>query len=140
MTNQPYPCLWFNGQAKEAAEHYCSVFKNSRLLSENPFAVVFELNGTKFMNLNGGPEYKFTPANSYIISCQTQSEIDYYWDKLGKEGEYGKCGWLTDKFGVSWQIVPEILGQLMSNPEKAPKVMYAFMQMSKFNIETLTNI
>jgi len=140
MTNQPYPCLWFNGQAKEAAEHYCSVFKNSRLLSENPFAVVFELNGAKFMNLNGGPEYKFTPANSYIISCQTQSEIDYYWDKLGKEGEYGKCGWLTDKFGVSWQIVPEILGQLMSNPEKAPKVMYAFMQMSKFNIETLTNI
>ena len=140
MTNQPYPCLWFNGQAKEAAEHYCSVFKNSRLLSENPFAVVFELNGSKFMNLNGGPEYKFTPANSYIISCQTQSEIDYYWDKLGKEGEYGKCGWLTDKFGVSWQIVPEILGQLMSNPEKAPKVMYAFMQMSKFNIETLTNI
>ena len=140
MTNQPYPCLWFNGQAKEAAEHYCSIFKNSRLLSENPFAVVFELNGTKFMNLNGGPEYKFTPANSYIISCQTQSEIDYYWDKLGKEGEYGKCGWLTDKFGVSWQIVPEILGQLMSNPEKAPKVMYAFMQMSKFNIETLTNI
>jgi predicted 3-demethylubiquinone-9 3-methyltransferase (glyoxalase superfamily) len=140
MTNQPYPCLWFNGQAKEAADHYCSVFKNSRLLSENPFAVVFELNGTKFMNLNGGPEYKFTPANSYIITCRTQSEIDYYWDKLGKEGEYGKCGWLTDKFGVSWQIVPEILGQLMSNPEKAPKVMYAFMQMSKFNIETLTNI
>jgi predicted 3-demethylubiquinone-9 3-methyltransferase (glyoxalase superfamily) len=140
MTNQPYPCLWFNGQAKEAADHYCSVFKNSRLLSENPFAVVFELNGTKFMNLNGGPEYKFTPANSYIITCKTQSEIDYYWDKLGKEGEYGKCGWLTDKFGVSWQIVPEILGQLMSNPEKAPKVMYAFMQMSKFNIETLTNI
>ena len=140
MTNQPYPCLWFNGQAKEAADYYCSVFKNSRLLSENPFAVVFELNGTKFMNLNGGPEYKFTPANSYIISCQAQSEIDYYWDKLGKEGEYGKCGWLTDKFGVSWQIVPEILGQLMSNPEKAPKVMYAFMQMSKFNIETLTNI
>lgn len=140
MTNQPYPCLWFNGQAKEAAEHYCSVFKNSRIFSENPFAIVFELNGTKFMNLNGGPEYKFTPANSYIISCQTQSEIDYYWEKLGKEGEYGKCGWLTDKFGVSWQIVPEILGQLMSNPEKAPKVMYAFMQMSKFNIETLTNI
>ena len=140
MTNQPYPCLWFNGKAKEAAEHYCSVFKNSRLLSENPFAVVFELNGSKFMNLNGGPEYKFTPANSYIISCHTHSEIDYYWDKLGKEGEYGKCGWLTDKFGVSWQIVPEILGQLMSNPEKAPKVMYAFMQMSKFNIETLTNI
>jgi predicted 3-demethylubiquinone-9 3-methyltransferase (glyoxalase superfamily) len=140
MTNQPYPCLWFNDQAKEAADHYCSVFKNSRLLSENPFAIVFELNGTKFMNLNGGPEYKFTPANSYIITCRTQSEIDYYWDKLGKEGEYGKYGWLTDKFGVSWQIVPEILGQLMSNPEKAPKVMYAFMQMSKFNIETLTNI
>ena len=139
MENKLYPCLWFDGKAKEAAVYYCSIFKSSKIISENPFVVIFELNGTKFMNLNGGPEYKFSPANSYVIPCQTQSEIDYYWEKLGENGVYNKCGWLTDKYGVSWQVVPEILGQLMSNPDKAPKVMFAFMQMTKFDIETLMN-
>jgi len=99
--------------------------------------VQFELNGTKFMGLNGGPTYKFTPATSFVIECETQQEIDHYWDKLGEGGRYDKCGWLDDKFGVSWQIVPSILGKLMTNPDKAPRVVDAFMKMSKFNIATL---
>ena len=139
MSNKLYPCLWFDGQAKAAAEFYCSVFKDSKILSVNPMAVVFEINQSKFMALNGGPEYKFSAANSYIIKCDTQEEIDYYWDQFGREGQPGKCGWMIDKYGVSWQIVPSILGSLMNDPEKAPKVMYAFMQMSKFDIEKLIN-
>ena len=139
MSNKLYPCLWFDGQAKAAAEFYCSVFKDSKILSVNPMAVVFEINQSKFMALNGGPEYKFSAANSYIITCDTQEEIDYYWDQFGREGQPGKCGWMIDKYGVSWQIVPSILGSLMNDTEKAPKVMYAFMQMSKFDIEKLIN-
>lgn len=139
MINKLFPCLWFDGQAKAAAVHYCSIFKDSKIISENPMVVIFELNDTKFMALNGGPNYKFSPANSYVITCDTQDEIDHYWEKLGENGVYGKCGWLDDKFGVSWQIVPSILGKLMNDPEKAPKVMYAFMQMNKFDIETLMN-
>jgi predicted 3-demethylubiquinone-9 3-methyltransferase (glyoxalase superfamily) len=138
MTNQIYPCLWFDGQqAKPAADFYCEVFPNSKILSTNPFVVIFELNGKKFMGLNGGPEYKFNEAVSFVVNCETQEEIDYYWNKLTKDGEEGKCGCLKDKYGVSWQIVPSILGKLMSDPEKAPKVMYAFMQMKKFDIEKL---
>jgi predicted 3-demethylubiquinone-9 3-methyltransferase (glyoxalase superfamily) len=139
MTHPIFPCLWFDGKAKEAAAFYCSVFKNSKVLSENPMVVVFELNDTKFMALNGGPEYAFSPANSYVITCDTQEEIDHYWEKLSEGGKPGKCGWLTDKYGVSWQVVPKILGQLMNDPEKAPKAMYAFMQMTKFDIEKLIN-
>ncbi len=139
MANKIFPCLWFDGKAKAAAEHYCLIFKNSKIVSENPMAVIFELNDTKFMALNGGPEYKFSPANSYVITCETQEEIDYYWEKLGEGGKYSRCGWLDDKFGVSWQIVPSILGKLMNDPEKAPKVLYAFMQMTKFDIEKLIN-
>jgi Uncharacterized protein conserved in bacteria len=101
--------------------------------------VNFELNGFKFMGLNGGPLYKFSPANSYVIECGTQEEIDHYWEKLGKDGTYNRCGWLDDKFGVSWQIVPAILGKLMSDPQKAPGVVKAFMKMTKFDIETLLN-
>jgi len=99
--------------------------------------VIFELNGTKFMGLNGGPEYKFNEAVSFVVNCETQDEIDIYWNKLTEGGQEGKCGWLKDKFGVSWQIVPTILGKLMNDPEKAPRVMYAFMQMKKFDIEKL---
>ncbi len=101
--------------------------------------VIFELNETKFMALNGGPQYKFSPANSYVITCDTQAEIDHYWEKLGAGGKYSQCGWLDDKFGVSWQIVPTILGELMSNPEKSQKVIATFMQMTKFDIEKLIN-
>jgi len=139
MTNQMYPCLWFDGQAKTAADYYCSIFKNSKILSENPMVVTFELNGNKFMALNGGPKYRFTPATSFVVECETQEEIDYYWNKLGEGGRYDQCGWLDDKFGVSWQIVPTVLGKLMADPEKAPRVINAFMKMSKFDIETLTN-
>jgi predicted 3-demethylubiquinone-9 3-methyltransferase (glyoxalase superfamily) len=137
MTNQMYPCLWFDGQAKAAAEYYCSIFKNSRILQENPIVVMFELNGNKFMGLNGGPKYKFTPATSFVIECETQEEIDHYWNKLGDGGRYDQCGWLDDKFGVSWQVVPKILHKLMADPVKGPRVIEAFMKMSKFNIKTL---
>ncbi len=132
-----YPCLWFNGNAKSAADYYCSIFKNSKILSENPIVVNFELNDFKFMALNGGPEFKFTPATSFVVECETQEEIDHYWEKLGEGGVYSRCGWLDDKFGVSWQIVPAVLGKLMSDPDKAPRVVAAFMQMAKFDIQAL---
>lgn len=137
MANKIYPCLWFDGQAKAAADYYCSIFKDSKITSENPIVVNFDLNGFKFMALNGGPHYKFSPANSYVIECETQQEIDYYWEKLGEGGIYNQCGWLDDQFGVSWQIVPAVLGELMADPEKAPRVIQAFMKMTKFDIETL---
>ena len=139
MKNQIYACLWSDGQAKEMAEHYCSIFKNSKIIALNPIVANFELNDTKFMALNGGPKYKFSPATSFVIECENQEEIDHYWEKLGDGGVYNKCGWLDDKFGVSWQIVPKILGQLMSDPQKSPKVIQAFLQMTKFDIETLVN-
>jgi predicted 3-demethylubiquinone-9 3-methyltransferase (glyoxalase superfamily) len=139
MMHPLFPCLWFNNQAKAAADFYCSVFKNSKILSENAMVVIFELNNTKFMALNGGPQYQFSPANSYVITCDTQEEIDHYWDKLGDGGKYSRCGWLDDKFGVSWQIVPSVLGELMSHPVKSKKVIEAFMQMTKFDIQKLMN-
>lgn len=139
MTHKIYPCLWFDGNAKGAAEHYCSIFKHSKIISENPMVVVFELNDTKFMGLNGGPHFQFSPASSYVITCDTQEEIDHYWEKLGEGGKYHMCGWLDDKFGVSWQVVPRVLGELMNDPEKSQKVTAAFMQMTKFDIHQLIN-
>ncbi|KQS30997.1 VOC family protein [Dyadobacter sp. Leaf189] len=139
MIKPIYPCLWFDGNAKEAADYYCSIFKSSKITSENPMVVTFELNGFKFMGLNGGPHYKFSPATSFVVECDTQEEIDYYWEKLGDGGKYSQCGWLDDRFGMSWQIVPTVLSKLMSDPEKAPRVIEAFMQMSKFDIATLEN-
>ena len=139
MVKQMYPCLWFDGKAKAAADYYCSIFKNSKIISENLIVVQFELNGNRFMALNGGPKYKFTPATSFVIECETQEEIDFYWDKLGKGGRYDQCGWLDDKFGVSWQIIPVVLQQLMNDPLKAPRVIDAFMKMTKFNIEALVS-
>lgn len=140
MTHKIYPCLWFDGQAKEAADYYCAVFKRSKLLSESPMVVIFEINETKFMALNGGPHFTFSEANSYVITCDTQEEIDHYWERLGDGGQYSKCGWLRDKFGISWQIVPSILGRLMNDPEKAPKVMKSFREITKFEIEKLLSI
>ena len=137
MIKTIYPCLWFDGQSQTAADYYCSVFPDSKIISSNPMVVIFELKGQKFMALNGGPEYKFNEAVSFVVNCETQEEIDYYWEKLTEGGQESKCGWLKDKFGMSWQIVPSILGQLMNDPEKAPKVMYAFMQMKKFDIQKL---
>jgi predicted 3-demethylubiquinone-9 3-methyltransferase (glyoxalase superfamily) len=139
MTTQMYPCLWFDGQAKEAAVFYCSIFPNSKITAENPMVVKWELNGNPFMGLNGGPQYQFSPANSYVIECEMQEEIDHYWNKLGEGGIYNQCGWLDDKFGVSWQIVPSILGKLMSNPERSQRVIAAFLQMKKMDIQTLLN-
>ena len=139
MTNQIYPCLWFDGQAQAAAKFYCSIFKNSKITADNQMVVTFELNGKKFMGLNGGPQYKFSPAVSFVIDCETQEQIDYYWEKLGEGGTYNQCGWLDDKFGVSWQVVPTILPELLSNPDSAQNVIAAYMKMKKFDIKTLEN-
>jgi predicted 3-demethylubiquinone-9 3-methyltransferase (glyoxalase superfamily) len=140
MTNQLYPCLWFDGQAKAAAEFYCSIFKNSKITSENPMVVRWELNGNQFMGLNGGPSFKFNEAVSFVIDCDTQEEIDHYWSNLiSNGGTESQCGWCKDKYGVSWQVVPSILGKLMSDPEKSQRVVAAFMQMKKFDIQTLIN-
>ena len=139
MANKIYPCLWFDGQAKAAADFYCSIFPNSKITSQNPMVTNWELNGKKFMGLNGGPMYKFSPATSFVIECENQEEIDYYREKLGKGGIYNKCGWLDDQFGISWQVVPAILNNLMSDPEKSERVVAAFLQMEKFEIEKLVN-
>jgi predicted 3-demethylubiquinone-9 3-methyltransferase (glyoxalase superfamily) len=137
MSYPIYTCLWFDGTAKQAADFYCSIFNQSKITSANPMVVMIELNGTKFMLLNGGPQYKFTPATSFVVECDTQDEIDHYWEKLGEGGSYNRCGWLDDKHGVSWQIVPKVLGQLMSDPTRSQRVIEAFMKMVKFDIQTL---
>ncbi|WP_118194699.1 VOC family protein [Albibacterium indicum] len=140
MENQIYPCLWFDGQAQEAAQFYCSVFKNSKIITDNQMVVTFELNGKKFMGLNGGPEFKFNEAVSFVVDCETQEDIDHYWSKLTSDGgSEGRCGWLTDKFGVSWQIVPTILPKLLSDPNKAENVMEVYSRMKKFDIKALEN-
>lgn len=140
MTQEIYPCLWFDGNAKQAAEFYCSVFKNSRITSDTPMVVMFELSGKKFMGLNGGPHFTFNEAVSFVINCDTQDEIDYYWEKLtANGGQESQCGWLKDKFGLSWQIVPTLLGKLMSGGDgaKTERVVQAFMKMKKFEIQKL---
>jgi predicted 3-demethylubiquinone-9 3-methyltransferase (glyoxalase superfamily) len=139
MKNEIFLCLWFDGQAKEAADFYCSIFENSKITSQNPMVVMFELNGKKIMALNGGPQFKFNESTSIVVNCDSQAEIDYFWSKLTDGGEEGNCGWLKDKFGFSWQIVPTILSKLLSNPEKSQRVVQAFMAMKKFDIDTLIN-
>ena len=140
MSNQIYPCLWFNGQAQAAAAFYCAVFKNSKITADNQMVVTFELNGKKFMGLNAGPQFTFNEAISFVVDCDTQEEIDYYWEKLtANGGSEGQCGWLKDQFGISWQIVPAILPKLLSDPSKAQKVIQVYMQMKKFDIEKLKN-
>ena len=142
------PCLWFDGQAEEAMNHYVSVFKNSKVLSvmrwpkghadEGKVLVAsFELDGVQFQALNGGPQYKFTEAISLSIDCRTQEEVDHFWMRLTEGGgEPGPCGWLKDKYGVSWQVVPEQLPRLLQDPDrdKAGRVMAAMMQMGKIEI------
>lgn len=137
MTKPIYPCLWFDGKAKEAAAFYCSVFKNAKIITDTPMVVKFVINGNEFMGLNGGPHFKFNEAVSFVVECDTQAEIDDYWDKLTAGGSELNCGWLKDKYGVSWQIVSVVLGKLMTDPEKAPRVFKAFQNMKKFDIETL---
>jgi len=140
MTNQIYPCLWFDGQARAAAEFYCSIFQNSRIISDSGTVINFEINGQPYMGLNGGDLFKFNEAVSFVISCKDQEEIDFYWNKLIADGgSEGNCGWCKDKFGLSWQVVPTILGELMANPDKGQRVIQAFLKMKKFEIEILKN-
>lgn len=135
-----YPCLWFDGQARAAADFYCTIFPNSKILNDSGMVVNFELNHQFFMGLNGGDNFKFNEAVSFVIPCKDQAEIDHYWNKLIADGgKEGKCGWCKDKFGLSWQVVPTILGELMSHPEKGQRVAQAFMKMKKFDIEALQN-
>lgn len=149
------PCLWFDTHAEDAARFYCSVFKNSRLgkISRFPDAgqdvhhkpagsvmtVEFELDGQPFVALNGGPQFKFDEAVSFQIFCETQSDIDYYWSKLTADGTEGPCGWLKDKFGLSWQVVPAAIPKMMTDPDaaKSARVMNAFMKMKKLDIAAI---
>jgi predicted 3-demethylubiquinone-9 3-methyltransferase (glyoxalase superfamily) len=140
MTQPLYPCLWFDGRAREAADFYCSIFPNSKIIHDSGMVVNFELNGQFFMGLNGGPSFQFNEAVSFVIPCKDQEEIDRYWNRLIADGgKEGMCGWCKDKFGLSWQVVPTILGELMSNPESGQRVAQAFMKMKKFDIEALKN-
>ena len=120
MANQIYPCLWFDNQAKEAAEFYCTIFPNSSVTFISPMVVHWQIQDKKFMGLNGGPIFKQTEAVSFVVECKDQAEIDLYWNKLIDDGgKESQCGWCKDKFGVSWQVVPSIMGELMADPEKA---------------------
>ena len=145
------PFLWFDHQAEEAVTFYTSIFKNSKIssisrygdaspgLAGSVMVMEFELEGQKFAALNGGPEYHFNPAISFYVNCESQAEVDYYWEKLTEGGTEVQCGWLTDKYGISWQIVPTILGQLLSDPdpEKAARVTQAMLKMIKLDIAEL---
>jgi predicted 3-demethylubiquinone-9 3-methyltransferase (glyoxalase superfamily) len=144
-------CLWFDGQAEEAADYYCSIFENSTIGRVGQYteagpgpagsvlAVEFELNGQKFVGLNGGPEFTFNEAISFQIYCESQDEIDYYWSKLTEEGEESVCGWLKDKYGVSWQVIPAGLIDMIGDPdpEKAKRTTEAMLQMRKLDIAEL---
>ena len=143
--------LWFNRTAEEAVRFYTSIFKNSKVLNETRWAEGgpvpkgalmtsrFQLEGQEFMALNGGPQYKFTEAISLLVDCETQAEVDELWAKLSAGGEPGPCGWLKDKYGVSWQIIPSVLGELMSDkdPLRVKRVAEAMMQMTKLDIARL---
>lgn len=146
------PCLWFDTQALEAANFYVSIFRNSklgkvsyygegaRLPKGTVLVVTFEINGQEFMGLNGGPIFQFSEAVSFVVNCENQDEIDFYWDKLTSDGgQESRCGWLKDKFGVSWQIVPNAIGQMMTDPDSAKRerVMQVVMQMVKIDLATL---
>jgi predicted 3-demethylubiquinone-9 3-methyltransferase (glyoxalase superfamily) len=150
------PCLWFDNQAEEAVNFYVSIFKNSKVgsiarygeegakVSGRPkgtvMTVTFQLEGQEFMALNGGPQFKFTEAISLVVNCKTQAEVDELWEKLSAGGEKGVCGWLKDKYGLSWQIVPTVLGEMFQDKdaEKTERVMKALLQMTKLDIKKLT--
>ena len=146
------PCLWYDGNAEEAVNFYLSVFKGSKITrvarrTESVpgtkgavLTISFKLHGQEFLALNGGPEYKFTPGISFIVDCKTQEEVDYYWDRLSKGGKEVQCGWLEDKFGMSWQIVPAVMMKMISGKDaaKIDRVMRAMMGMVKLDIKKLT--
>jgi predicted 3-demethylubiquinone-9 3-methyltransferase (glyoxalase superfamily) len=143
--------LWFDGQAEEAAEFYCSIFDNSRVVSTARFTesspgetgtvmvVEWELDGQRFVGINGGPEFKFSEAISLQITCDTQDEIDYYWEKLTDGGEEGPCGWLKDRYGLSWQVTPTGMDELFADPDesRADRAMKAMLQMKELDIAAL---
>jgi predicted 3-demethylubiquinone-9 3-methyltransferase (glyoxalase superfamily) len=149
------PCLWFDSQAEEAATFYASVFKNSRIGSISRYGkegheihgreagsvmtVEFELDGQAFVALNGGPHFKFSEAISFQVQCETQEEIDYFWERLTQGGSEGPCGWLKDRYGLSWQVVPTVLPQMLMDPDsgRSQRVTKAFLQMKKFDIGEL---
>jgi predicted 3-demethylubiquinone-9 3-methyltransferase (glyoxalase superfamily) len=145
------PFLWFDGKAEEAVNFYVSVFKNSKTLSVSRYGdagpgpkgtvmtVAFELDGQQFVALNGGPHFTFSPAISFVVSCETQEEVDHFWEKLSEGGKEVQCGWLEDKYGVSWQVVPRILPELLQdkNSEKTQRVLKAMMKMVKLDIKGL---
>lgn len=139
MTNPIYACLWFDGQAQEAANFYCSIFKNSKVTNDTPMVVNFELDGKKFMGLNGGPQFKFNESISFVVECNDQKEINHYWDNLTSGGGAGaQCGWLKDKYGLSWQIIPKHLSELMKgDAQKSQKVMQVLLTMGKIEINKL---
>ena len=145
------PFLWFDDQAEEAMNFYCSIFKNSKVGSISRYgeagpgpkgtvmSATFELNGQEFMALNGGPVFTFTPAISFFVNCETQEEVDELWEKLSADGEEGQCGWLKNKYGLSWQIVPSSLGEYLNgnDAEKSHRAMEAMLQMKKLDIHKL---
>lgn len=145
------PFLWFDGNAEEAMNFYVSIFKNSKVGRISRYgdagprpkgtvmSVTFHLEGQEFMALNGGPHFSFSPAISFFVSCETQEEVDELWEKLSAGGKKEKCGWLKDKYGLSWQIIPATLGQLMQDkdPERSKRVMNAVLQMDKIEIKKL---
>jgi predicted 3-demethylubiquinone-9 3-methyltransferase (glyoxalase superfamily) len=137
--------LWFDGKAEEAMNFYVSVFKNSKVVSVSPgpngtvMSTTFQLDGQDFFALNGGPHFTFSPAVSFFVNCETQQEVDELWEKLSEGGKEERCGWLKDKYGLSWQIVPSVLGKMLQDKdaEKANRVMQAMMQMDKIDIKRL---
>src|SRR5215813_15420130 len=145
------PFLWFDGNGAEAVQHYLSIFKDGRIIDTlhwgktNPelagkvLTQTFEIMGQRFVALNGGPQFKFTEAVSFLVACNDQAEVDYYWEKLGAGGEYGPCGWLKDKYGLSWQIAPNALHDMLQDKDadKAARAMQAMMQMSKIDLATI---
>jgi predicted 3-demethylubiquinone-9 3-methyltransferase (glyoxalase superfamily) len=149
------PCLWFDGQGEEAAKHYVAIFPNSRITKVSRYTeagfeihkrpagsvmtVEFELDGQRFTALNGGPDFRFNEAISFVVHCDTQDEVDHYWAKLTDGGAEVECGWLRDRFGVSWQIVPRVFDELMSDPDpaKAARAMSAMLRMKKLDIAAL---
>jgi predicted 3-demethylubiquinone-9 3-methyltransferase (glyoxalase superfamily) len=145
------PCLWFDTQGEEAAQYYTSIFANSKILDVTRYGaagprpegtvmtVVFELDGQEFIALNGGPEFKFNEAVSFQVNCDTQEEVDRFWYALSADGEEGPCGWLKDKYGVSWQITPRLLDELIRDPdpEKSQRVMKAMLSMGKIDMAAL---
>jgi len=154
-TQKISPFLWFDHQAEDAVNFYVSIFKNSKIGSVTRYVeeaakasgrpkgsvmtVAFELNGQEFVALNGGPIFKFTEAISFVVNCETQAEVDHFWEKLSGGGQEVQCGWLKDRFGVSWQVVPTVLGEMLQDKdrEKSRRVMAAILKMKKLNIEAL---